>query len=199
MLDHKGLPILAFASQIDWVAWLTANGEDSRGIWLKFAKKTAGVSSVTKAQAIEAALAYGWIDGQLDKFDDQFWLTRFTPRGPKSNWSQVNRETALRLISSGEITAAGMIQVERARADGRWAAAYAPASRAEVPDDLAVALNANPKAATFFATLTGPNRYAVLYRIGDAKTEKTRVTRIEKFVAMLERGETAYPSKQSGD
>ncbi len=197
MSEHKGLPILSFPSQSDWLSWLASQGDKTSGIWLKFAKKTSGVPSVSKAQAIESALAHGWIDGQLDKFDDQFWLVRFTPRGSKSNWSQVNRETALRLIDAGQMSPSGLRQVEQAKADGRWEAAYAPQSRAEIPDDLAAALNANPKAATFFAGLTGPNRYAVLYRIGDARTEKTRAARIEKFVAMLERSETVYPTKRA--
>ena len=199
MLEHKGLPILSFPGQSDWIDWLKVHGKKIPGIWLKFAKKTSGVSSVAKAEAIESALAHGWIDGQLDKFDDQFWLVRFTPRGPKSNWSQVNRDTAMRLIAAGQMTPAGLHQVERAKADGRWNAAYAPQSRAEVPADLVAALSLKPEAAAFFTSLTGANRYAVLYRIGDAKTEKTRAARISKFVAMLERGETVYPDKGAGD
>ena len=197
MPDHKGLPVLSFRSQSDWISWLAAYGGGNPGIWLKFAKKTSGIASVSKVQAIESALAYGWIDGQLDKFDDQFWLTRFTPRGPNSNWSQVNRDTARRLIDAGQMSPSGMLQVDRAKANGRWHSAYAPQSRAEVPGDLAEALSANPKAANFFGSLTGPNRYAVLYRIADAKTQKTRAARIEKFLAMLERGETICPSKSN--
>lgn len=194
-VEHKGLPIIGFADQAAWDAWLAGQGAASPGLWIKFAKKTAGVASVSKLEAIETALRHGWIDGQLDRFDADFWLVRFTPRGPKSKWSQINRATALKLIEQGRMTPAGMAQVERAQADGRWAAAYAPQSRAEVPEDLQAALDAAPAAKAFFATLKGPNRYAVLYRIHDAKTEKTRTARIEKFVGMLSRGEAIYPAK----
>jgi uncharacterized protein YdeI (YjbR/CyaY-like superfamily) len=195
MSEHKGLPILAFASQEAWADWLSVNGRASKGLWLKLAKKGSAFESVGKAEAIETALAHGWIDGQLDRFDAAAWLVRFTPRGPASKWSQINRETALRLIEHGRMTPAGQAEIDRAKADGRWDAAYAPQSRAEVPDDLQAALDATPAAKAFFATLKGPNRYAVLYRIHDAKTAKTRAARIEKFVAMLARGETIYPAR----
>jgi uncharacterized protein YdeI (YjbR/CyaY-like superfamily) len=195
MTEHKGLPILAFPARSDWDAWLARHGAASPGVWLKFAKKAAGAPCVGKPAAIRAALAHGWIDGQLDRFDDLYWLVRFTPRGPRSRWSRINRDTALALIAAGEMTPAGLAQVEKARADGRWAGAYAPQSRAEVPGDLRAALDARPAAASFFATLTGANRYAVLYRIHDAKTAKTRAARIEKFVAMLARGELIHPAK----
>jgi uncharacterized protein YdeI (YjbR/CyaY-like superfamily) len=191
--DHKGLPILSFASRAAWESWLDENGAVVTGVWLKFAKKTSGVACIGKTVAIEVALARGWIDGQLDKFDDAFWLVRFTPRGPRSKWSQMNCATADTLIAAGRMTAAGLAEVEKARRDGRWDAAYAPQSRAEIPDDLAAALNAQPQAKAFFATLRGANRYAVLYRIHDAKSAKTRAARIEKFVAMLARGETVHP------
>ncbi len=194
-LSHKGLPIIAFPAQADWDAWLAENGAGSVGLWMKLAKKSAGVPSVTKARAIETALSRGWIDGQLDRFDDHFWLVRFTPRGPKSKWSQINRATAARLITEGRMTPAGLAEVEKAKADGRWNAAYAPQSRAEIPDDLRAALAAAPEAKAFFDTLKGANRYAVLYRVHDAKTAATRAARIEKFVAMLARGETVYPAK----
>jgi uncharacterized protein YdeI (YjbR/CyaY-like superfamily) len=193
MTEHKGLPLLAFPAQADWDAWLAANGAASTGIWLKFAKASAGVASVSKAEAIQTALVHGWIDGQLDRFDADWWLTRFTPRGPKSKWSQINRATATRLIAEGRMAPAGIVQVERAKADGRWEAAYEPQGRAEIPDDLAAALAANPQAQAFFAALKGANRYAVLYRIRDAKTATTRAARIDKFVAMLERGEVVHP------
>jgi uncharacterized protein YdeI (YjbR/CyaY-like superfamily) len=195
MTDHKGLPILAFQSQADWDAWLAHHGAGSVGIWVRFAKKSARAASVTKPKAIETALAHGWIDGQLDRFNDQFWLVRFTPRGPKSKWSQINRDTALRLIKEGRMKSSGLAEVDRAKADGRWVAAYAPQSRAEVPDDLREALENEPAADAFFATLKGANRYAVLYRIHGAKTAKTRAARIEKFVGMLARGETIHPAK----
>ena len=176
--------MLAFADAATWRAWLAGQGAASAGLWLRLAKRSA-FPSVSKPQAIEEALAHGWIDGQLDTWDEASWLVRFTPRGPRSKWSQVNRDTAERLMVEGRMTSAGLAQVERARADGRWDAAYAPQSRAEIPDDLMAALDASPAAATFFATLTGANRYAILYRIEDAK-----------FVAMCERGETVYPSSE---
>ena len=195
MADHTGLPIHAFADQAAWEAWLAGQGTGSPGLWLKFAKADSGVASVSKPEAIETALAHGWIDGQLDKFDDRFWLVRFTPRGPKSKWSEINRTTAERLIAEKRMTPMGQSEVDKAKADGRWDMAYAPQSKMEVPDDLQAALDADPAAKAFFATLRGANRYAVLYRIHDAKTDKTRAGRIEKFVGMLSRGETLHPAK----
>jgi uncharacterized protein YdeI (YjbR/CyaY-like superfamily) len=193
--DHKGFLIETFADRRRWEVWLKNNGAASAGIWLKFAKKSSDVATITKSDATEAALCFGWIDGQLDRFDELFWLVRFTPRGPKSKWSQINRDTATRLIAEGRMKPAGLAAIEQARADGRWDAAYAPQSKAEIPDDFQAALDKNRKAKAFFATLKGANRYAVLYRIHDAKTEKTRLARIEKFVAMLARGEVLYPKK----
>jgi uncharacterized protein YdeI (YjbR/CyaY-like superfamily) len=193
MADHKGLPIISFASATDWEAWLTDHGAASPGVWLKFAKKGSGVPSVGKAEAIEAALAHGWIDGQLDKLDEPFWLVRFTPRSRTSKWSKINRDTAARLIAQGQMKAAGLEEVDRAKRDGRWAAAYPPQSAAEVPPDLQVALEASPEAKAFFASLTGANRYAILYRIHDAKTAATRAARIERFVLMLAQSQTLHP------
>jgi uncharacterized protein YdeI (YjbR/CyaY-like superfamily) len=195
MTDHKDLPILAFPAQTDWDAWLAAHGATSIGLWVKIAKAGAGLPTVSKAEAVETALVHGWIDGQIDRFDDHFWLTRFTPRGAKSKWSQNNCATAERLIAATRMQPAGLVAVEAAKADGRWDAAYAPQSRAEVPADLDEALKANPEARAFFVTLKGANRYAVLYRIHDARTAKTRAARIDKFVAMLARGETLHPPK----
>jgi uncharacterized protein YdeI (YjbR/CyaY-like superfamily) len=197
MSDHKGLPIEVFADQAAWDAWLSEHGPDARGLWLKFAKASSGALTLTKLQAIETALAHGWVDGQLDRFDDRFWLVRFTPRGPRSKWSQINRTTALRLIAEGGMRPGGQAEVDRAQADGRWDEAYAPQSQAEIPDDLKAALDRAPAAKAFFATLKGANRYAVLYRIHDAKTDKTRAARIEKFVGMLGRGEVLHPPRGS--
>jgi len=197
MTKHKGSPVLAFASREAWESWLAKHGAASGGLWVRLAKKEAGVACVGKPAAIEAALAFGWIDGQLDAFDERFWLVRFTPRGPRSKWSQNNVNTAKRLMAEGQMGAAGLAEVEKAKADGRWDAAYAPQSRAEVPDDLQAALDASPAAKAFFATLKGANRYAVLYRIHDAKTEKTRAARIEKFVSMLAIGQTIHPTKKA--
>ena len=196
MITHKGLPILTFPTQGAWDEWLSGQGAGSPGTWLKFAKMGSGETTLSKAEAIEAALAHGWVDGQLDKFDDQFWLVRFTRRRPSSRWSQVNRAIADRLLVEGRMTPAGRAAVEAAQLDGRWDAAYAPQSRAEVPDDLRAALDAEPGAAVFFASLTGANRYAVIYRVNEARTTKTRAERIAKFVAMLARGETLHPSNR---
>lgn len=196
MITHKGLPILTFPTQAAWDEWLFGQGAGSPGTWLKLAKKGSGKTTLSKAEAIEVALAHGWVDGQLDKFDDQFWLVRFTRRGPRSRWSQVNRDIAARLLAEGRMTSAGRAAVEAAQSDGRWDAAYAPQSRAEVPDDLRAALDGEPGAAMFFATLTGANRYAVIYRVNEARTAMTRAERITKFVAMLARGETLHPSSR---
>lgn len=195
VVDHKGLPIISFPDRAGWEAWLAKHGAGVPGAWLKFAKKSSGATTIAKADAIEAALCFGWVDGQLDRFDETFWLVRFTPRGPKSKWSQINRDTATRLMAQGRMAPAGHAEVERAKRDGRWDTAYAPQSKAEVPDDLQAALNANPRAKAFFSTLKGSNRYAILYRVHDAKTERTRSARIEKFVSMLELGKTLHERK----
>lgn len=191
-----GLPVVAFASAEDWGTWLTQEATASKGLWLKLAKKGADTRSVSRQEAIEVALCHGWIDGQLDKYDDQWWLVRFTPRSPKSKWSEVNRTAALKLIEEGRMLPSGLIQVRAAKADGRWDAAYAPQSTATVPADLQVALDASLVAKRFFEKLDGANRFAILYRIQDAKTQTTRLQRIEKFVEMLARGETIHPAKR---
>jgi uncharacterized protein YdeI (YjbR/CyaY-like superfamily) len=190
---HNGLPVLAFADAQSFEHWLDQQTGDAAGAWLKLAKKAAANrSSLTKAEAVDAALCHGWIDGQLDKYDDEHWLVRFTPRKARSKWSQVNTRRAAELLAEGRMRKAGLAQIEAAKADGRWAAAYAPASSAKVPDDLQDALNASPPAATFFATLKGASRYAILYRIAAVKRPETRARKIAEFVAMLERGETIH-------
>lgn len=186
------LPIIPFVSREAFRDWLAENGASEPGLWLKLAKAASGHPSVTMAEAVEEALAHGWIDGQGARFDDEWWLTRFTPRRRRSKWSKVNTETVTRLLSVAQMTPAGLREVEAAKADGRWAAAYEPPSRATVPDDLQRALDANPAALEFFKTLTGANRYAILYRVGEAKRPETRERRIEKFVAMLAEGETLH-------
>ena len=196
MAEHKGLPVRGFATQQAWNTWLSRNGKTSPGLWLKLAKKDAGISSVSKAEAIETAIAHGWIDGQIDKYDEQFWLTRFTRRSAKSQWSKINRAAAIKLIEQGRMKPAGQREVDLAKSDGRWDAAYASQSKAVVPKDLAAALDAEPAAKKFFATLTGANRYAVLYRVNTAKNAKTRADRISKFVTMLARRETIHGSKK---
>jgi uncharacterized protein YdeI (YjbR/CyaY-like superfamily) len=186
------LPVLPFPSQAEWESWLEENHADAAGLWLKIAKKASGIETVTHAEALDAALCFGWIDGQRGRLDDEWFLQRFTPRRARSRWSQINREKVERLIADGRMRPAGLREIERAKADGRWDAAYASQSTIEVPDDLQQALDANPAAKEFFATLSGSNRYAVLYRIHDAKRAETRTRRIEKFVAMLARGETIH-------
>jgi len=189
---RSGLPIIGFADQKELEDWLTGQPADAAGVWIKFAKKGGGKSSLSKVEAIDAALCHGWIDGQLDKYDDTHWLVRFTPRKPRSKWSEVNRTRALQLIEEGQMSKTGLAQVNAARADGRWNAAYAPVSTAEVPPDLQEALDQSPRAAAFFATLTGANRYAILYRISAVKKPDTRARKIAAYIAMLERGETIH-------
>jgi uncharacterized protein YdeI (YjbR/CyaY-like superfamily) len=189
------LPVLAFASRAEWEAWLAAQPTTSKGVWLKLAKAVSGIPSVSKQEAIDAALCHGWIDGQLDRFDSSHWLIRFTPRRSKSKWSQVNRQRALALIELGRMRPAGMREIEQARLDGRWEAAYAPQSKASIPDDLQSALDRNPDAKRRFDQLDSRNRYAILYRLQDAKKPETRARRIANYVTMLGRGETIYPMK----
>lgn len=185
----QGLPVLAFESRRSWEAWLDGQHGDTGGIWLKFAKKGSGVESVTYTEAVEGALCYGWIDGQAASYDDRFYLQRFTPRRARSKWSKVNRERAGRLIAAGRMKPAGLAEIERARADGRWEAAYDSPSTATVPDDLREKLDENPEAAVFFDSINKSSRYSILYQIQDAKRPETRARRIERFVAMLNRGE----------
>jgi uncharacterized protein YdeI (YjbR/CyaY-like superfamily) len=190
--EHQGLPLLTFPSVADFEAWLRDVGDGPAGVWLKFGKGECAGLTISKAQAVETSLRFGWIDGQLGKFDDQYWLTRFTPRKAKSKWSEVNRKAAIALIEAGRMEPGGLAQVEAAKADGRWDDAYAPASTIQVPPDLEAALAQNPAARAFFATLTGSNRYALLFRLHGIKTPATRAKRIETYIAMLERGETIH-------
>ncbi|MCB9117475.1 MAG: YdeI/OmpD-associated family protein [Caldilineaceae bacterium] len=183
----------SFASQQEWAAWLEANHASSRGLWLKLAKKAAGVPSVTYAEALEIALCYGWIDGQKKALDDGWWLQKFTPRAPRSIWSKINRRKAEELIEAGAMRPAGLRAVEAAQDDGRWARAYDSQAVSTVPADLQAALDANPNAAAFFATLDSRNRYAILFRTESAKKSETRARRIEQFVKMLARREKLYP------
>lgn len=189
------LPVLAFASSAEWEAWLEAQSTESRGVWLKLAKAASSLPSVSKREAIDGALCHGWIDGQLDKFDADHWLIRFTPRRPKGKWSQTNRERALALVELGRMRPAGMKEIKQAKLDGRWQAAYPSQSKASVPDDLQSALDHNPDAKRHFDQLDSRNRYAILHRILDAKKPTTRTQRIAKYVTMLGRGETIYPAK----
>ncbi len=184
------LPIRGFASAKALGAWLAKQHAKSPGIWLKIPKRDSGEPGPTYAEALDEALRFGWIDSQKATFDDAFFLQRCTPRGPKSKWSKINREKIAALIAAGRMEPAGLAAVEAAKQDGRWDAAYDSPRTAKVPEDLQAALDAKPKAKAFFEQLGSQNRYAILYRIQEAKRADTRARRIEKFVAMCARGET---------
>jgi uncharacterized protein YdeI (YjbR/CyaY-like superfamily) len=190
------LPIMAFADAAALEAWLEAQASDAsdehRGVWLKLAKAGSGVASVSRQEAIDAGLCFGWIDGLINSYDEAFFLIRYTPRRKRSKWSLVNVERAQALMAEGRVRPGGMREIEAAKADGRWDAAYPPASRMEVPDDLAEALAASPQAKAFFETLKGANRYAVLYRLHEVRSPDKRAAAIAKWVAKLERGESVY-------
>src|SRR5579871_5943924 len=181
-----------FATAGAWAKWLEAHHASSDGVWLRLAKKGAGLRSISYAEALEEALCFGWIDAQKRPESEQAWLQRFTPRKAKSIWSKINREKALRLMEAGRMRPAGLAQVESARRDGRWEQAYDSPAQAAVPEDLRMALNANPEAQAFFGRLDRANRYAVLWRIQTAKRAETRARRVEQFVAMLARGEKLH-------
>jgi uncharacterized protein YdeI (YjbR/CyaY-like superfamily) len=189
----EGLPTKLFATARAWEQWLDRNHGRSRGVWLKLAKAAAGIESVGYADALEIALLFGWIDGQKHTFDARYWLQKFTPRRARSPWSERNREIATRLIQEGRMRPAGLAAVERAKTDGRWGRAYASQRRATVPVDLQRALDAEPDALAFFGTLDSHNRYAILYRVQDAKKPETRAKRISDFIRMLVRRETLHP------
>lgn len=184
---------MRFASAQEWRNWLEANHDTSPGIWLMIAKKGSGVESVTYAEAVEEGLCFGWIDGQKAKHDDQHFLQRFTRRTKRSPWSRLNTERAARLVHAERMHPAGLREVEAAKADGRWEAAYAGPASALVPDDLQAALDASPAAADLFAQLNSADRYAILYRIGSVKRAETRARKIAGFVADLERGKGPRP------
>jgi uncharacterized protein YdeI (YjbR/CyaY-like superfamily) len=185
------LPVHLFADSAALEAWLEEN-EDADGVWLKIAKKGAPEPSVTYGEALEVALCFGWIDSQKRGLDETHFLQRFTPRRPRGRWSKINREKAEALIGAGRMRPAGLAEVEAAKADGRWEAAYEGQKSAKVPLDLQRELDANPPAAKFFNSLDGANRYAILYRLDEAKKPETRERRLRKFVGMLERGETLH-------
>jgi uncharacterized protein YdeI (YjbR/CyaY-like superfamily) len=188
------LPTLSFATADEFSDWL-ADHHDSPGLWLKIAKKSADTPSLDYAGALQVALCWGWIDGQKKALDGTHWLQRFTPRSPRSKWSRINREKAETLISSGQMRPSGQAEVDRAKSDGRWDAAYEGQKSASVPDDLAAALAKSPSAQALFETLDSRNRFSILYRIQDAKRPQTRAARIEKYVGMLARGELIYPAQ----
>jgi len=187
------LPILRCETPSEFARWLSSHHASSRGIWLRLMKKASGSASVTYQEALDVAIAWGWIDGQLKPFDEHSWLRKFSPRGPRSTWSKINRDKALALIASQQMQPPGLEQVEQAKRDGRWEAAYDSQSKATVPPDLTAALALSPRAAAFFQTLDARNRYAVLYRVQTPKKPETRERKIRELVAMLERGEKIHP------
>ena len=184
---------LSFSSQEEWERWLEEHHDTPAGVWLKIARKRSGIESVTHAEALESALCFGWIDGVRKSLDERYFVQKFTPRRRRSRWSQVNRDKATELIEQGRMRPPGLAEVERARDDGRWDAAYASPSRITVPDDLRRELDRNPAAKARFEELDSRNRYAILYQVEEAKRQETRARRIERFVAMLEAGEKPYP------
>jgi len=190
-----GLPILAFATQHDWEAWLEEHHADTAGLWLKITKKGAAAPSVTYAEALEVALCFGWIDGQKAALDEWHWLQKFTPRRAKSIWSRVNRAKVEALMAAGRMRPAGLVQVEAAEADGRWEAAYDSQRTIAVPPDFQRELDAHAQAREFFNTLDRANRYAILWRVHTAKRPATRAARISKFIEMLCRHERLHPER----
>jgi uncharacterized protein YdeI (YjbR/CyaY-like superfamily) len=189
------LPLLTFPDASAFEAWLAAQPENAPGAWLRFAKKGAPEGTISKSDAIDCALAHGWVDGQLGRIDEHFFKTRFTPRRPRGAWSQVNRKRVEGLLIAGRIRPRGQAQIDQAKTDGRWAAAYAPQSRAAPDDELRAALDAEPAAREFFDTLDSANRYAVLYRAHQARTAESRTMKIAELVAKLARGETFHPRR----
>lgn len=181
------------AGPAQWAAWLRKHHAKSAGVWLRIAKKGADDTSVTYPEALELALCFGWIDALKKNDGPRHWVQRFTPRSKRSIWSKVNREKALKLVGLGRMQPAGLKEIERAQADGRWQAAYDPQSASKVPPDLQAAFDAQPGVQAFFETLDSKNRYAVLFRLQTAKLAATRARRIETFVAMLARGEKLHP------
>lgn len=190
--EHQGLPILLFSTVPQWRAWLARNHQSCEGLWVRLAKKGSSTPSISYIEARDHAIAYGWIDGLKNAIDEEFYAIRFTPRRRRSIWSKINREVSERLIARGEMTPSGMREVEAAKADGRWANAYAGQATMEMHPELQTALNKHPAAKRFFATITAANRFAILYRVHEAKRPETRKRRIEKFIAMLLRGEVPH-------
>jgi uncharacterized protein YdeI (YjbR/CyaY-like superfamily) len=182
------LPILPFKTQRAFGAWLKKYYAKSPGVWLKLAKQGSS-PSVTYAQALEEALCYGWIDGQKQAFDEDWWLQKFTRRGPRSIWSKINRDKALALTAAGRMQPAGLAAIEAAKMNGRWEAAYDSQRTAALPDDFAAELDRRPKAKAFYATLNSANRYAIIFRLHSAKKLETRARRVQQLIDMLEKGE----------
>jgi uncharacterized protein YdeI (YjbR/CyaY-like superfamily) len=188
----KGLPVSLFKTQVDWRVWLEDNHQQPQGLWLKHAKKSSGKKSVSYEEALQEALCNGWIDSQKQAYDDDYYLQKFTPRGPKSVWSKINVAKAEVLIKSGKMRPAGLAAIDLAKQDGRWAAAYDSASANKIPEDFLAELDKNPKAKEAFGMLNKANVYAISWRLQTAKKPETRKARIEKFIDMLNRGEKLH-------
>lgn len=195
MADPTDQPIIVFTTVAECHAWFETNHVDHPGFWLRIGKGALADSTVGYAQCLDVALCFGWIDSHKRPLDGDFWLQRFSARSARGKWSKINRGKAEALIAAGAMRPAGLREVDRAKADGRWDAAYDPPSAATVPDDLRDALAADPEAAAFFETLNAANRYAILYRVQDAKKPETRAARIAKFVAMCHARETIHPRR----
>jgi uncharacterized protein YdeI (YjbR/CyaY-like superfamily) len=184
--------IRGFKTRRDFAAWLEKNHKDSPALWVRIGKKGSGIKSITYAEGVDVALCYGWIDAQKLPENETAWLQRFMPRRPRSIWSKINREKALALIANGQMNEAGLVEIERAKKDGRWEAAYDSPSAASVPPDFERELERHPKAKAFFKTLSRTNSYAITWRIQTAKKPETRERRIRAFMEMLEKGETLH-------
>jgi uncharacterized protein YdeI (YjbR/CyaY-like superfamily) len=184
--------IRGFKTRKDFTAWLEKNHKTSPALWVRIAKKGSGIKSITYAEGVEVALCYGWIDAQKLPESETAWLQRFMPRRPRSIWSRINREKALALIVNGQMNEAGLVEIERAKKDGRWEAAYDSPSGASVPPDFERELERHPKAKEFFKSISAANRYAIIWRLQTAKKAETRAKRARSFIEMLEKGETLH-------
>jgi uncharacterized protein YdeI (YjbR/CyaY-like superfamily) len=191
-LARDDLPVRRFASRAAWEKWLATNHERSPGVWIELAKKDSGLDSVSRADALEVALCYGWIDSQSMTVDDKRYRQRFTPRRSRSKWSKINCAAVERLQAEGRLAPAGIREMEAARCDGRWDAAYDSPRTIAIPPDLEARLGTSPRARRAFQKLDSQNRYAILYRLHDAKRADTRQRRLDQFVAMLEAGRTIH-------
>jgi len=186
------LPVRLFKTRKSWESWLARNFDSSKGVWMRIAKKSAALKSVTYPEAVEVALCHGWIDGQRRGHDEDSFLQRFTPRGPRSIWSKINREKALEMIADGRMQRGGLAAIERAKQNGQWEAAYDSYRTAEIPEELRIALDRNPKAKKFFDTLSSRHRFGISFRVKTAKREETRKKRIADFLRRLEKHEKPF-------
>jgi len=192
---HKNLPAHAFLLS-EWEAWLDKHHTNAPGIWLKLAKKGSGIATVTYIEARDTAIRYGWIDGLINKYDESYYLIKFTPRGPKSVWSKINKAIAESFIENNQMKPFGLMAVEQARKNGQWDMAYDAPSTMEIPADFALALKKNPQAEAFYQTISKSNRYGMFYRLSQVKTPEKRSVMIEKFIAMLTAEEVLHPARK---